>query len=216
MKHLKIFLITTAALFPALMVCAQAREASVMVDKENRNAVMIAVNQPEKITEDALQQRLQRSGLKEKPKNGAATYKGVIFSEISPSKVDIYTKVEPGPDNSSVVYMAVSRGYNNFTNGGSDSVLTENVKTFLNSFIQDANNHFADVGIAGQNNDIAQDEKDYQHLLDEQRSLQKKKSDIEVKLSDIQTQLNTKSETIARKKSGLEDARTKRKEMPNQ
>ena len=39
----------------------QARDASVMIDKENRNAVMIVIDQPEKITRDALQQRLERS-----------------------------------------------------------------------------------------------------------------------------------------------------------
>src|ERR1700722_1508262 len=113
MKNLKITALTFFTLLSGTLMYGQARDASVMIDNENRSAVMITIDQPEKITGDALQQRLERSGLKDKARNGVLRYKGVILSEISPDKVDIYTKVEQGPNNSSVVYMAVSRGYNN-------------------------------------------------------------------------------------------------------
>ena len=113
MRYIKILLLSSATLFTGTAMYAQARDASVMIDKENRNAVMITIDQPEKITYEALQQRMERSGLKEKEKKGIVSYKGVTLSEISPDKIDIYTKVEAGPNNSSVVYMAVSRGYDN-------------------------------------------------------------------------------------------------------
>ena len=65
-----------------LLVCSyvmsQAVPASTMIEKENRNAVMIVINQPVNITTDALQQKLQRAGLNERVKRGAASYKGVI------------------------------------------------------------------------------------------------------------------------------------------
>src|SRR5688572_119593 len=109
MRYIKIILFSSATLFAGTALYAQARDASVMIDKENRNAVMITIDQPEKITYEALQQRMERSGLKEKEKKGIVSYQGVTLSEISPDKVDIYTKVEAGPNNSSVVYMAVSR-----------------------------------------------------------------------------------------------------------
>ena len=212
----KITVLTVATLFLGMILYGQAREASVMIDNANRHAVMIAIDQSEKISGEALQQRMARSGLKERPKDGVSSYKGVTMSEISPDKVDIYTKVEAGPNNSSVVYMAVSRGYNNFTNGGTDSVITENVKTFLLSFVQDANYHFADVGITGQASDIAKGEKDYQRLLDEQRSLQKKKAEIDNKLVDIQSRISVMSDSLGRKRTGLEESKTRRANMPNQ
>jgi hypothetical protein len=210
MKHIKIIMLTAASLFSGIFLYGQAREASVMIDKENRNAVMITIDQPEKITRDALNQRLERSGLKERPRNGVVSYKGVTLSEISPDKVDIYTKVEEGPNNSSVVYMAVSRGYNNFTNSSVDSTITENVKTFLQSLVKDANYHSADVGIKNQIKDVVKDEKSYQRLLDEQRELQKKKAEIESRLAEILNELNAKEQGINKKKSGVEDAKAKR------
>src|SRR6185436_1281089 len=210
MKYLKILLLCSINLFSGILMYGQAWDASVMIDKENRNAVMIVIDQPEKITRDALQQRLERSGLKERSKEGVIKYKGVILSEISPDKVDIYTKVEAGPNNSSFVYMAVSRGYDNFTNNVSDSAINQNVKIFLESLVKDANNQSADVGIKNQIKGVVNDEKEYVRLLDEQKDLQKKKSIIDNRLVEIQNELNLRAEEINKKKTGVEDAKTKR------
>lgn len=209
-------MLTAASLFSGVFLYGQARDASVMIDKENRNAVMITIDQPEKITRDALHQRLERSGLNEKERNGVVSYKGVTLSEISPDKIDIYTKVEEGPNNSSIVYMAVSMGYNNFTNSKADSTITQNVKTFLESLVKDADYHSADVGIKNQIKDVVKDEKSYQRLLDEQSDLQKKKSNIENRLVEIQNELDARREGINKKKSGVEDAKVKRSNINSQ
>lgn len=215
MENIKLSLLISAAVFSGTLMYGQAKEASVMIDKENRNAVMITIDQPENITSDALQQRLERSGLKSKSRNGVMSFKGVVLSEISPGKVDMYTKVEKGPNNSSVVYMAVSRGYNNFTNSAADSSIAQNVSTFLESLVMDANNQYADVGITTQMNEINKDEKDYQNLLEEQKDLQKEKADIDNKLTDVQNRINRRSDSLSRKKTGLEEARVKRGNMLN-
>ena len=210
LKPIKITTLTAAIFFSALVGYGQATESSVMIDNANRNAVTITIDQPDNITGDALQQRLEHSGLKDKPKNGCMSFKGVTLAEISSEKVDIYTKVEKGPNNSSVVYMAVSRGYNNFTNSATDSAITQNIKNFLQSFVKNANDRSADVGISNRINDVNKDEKAYQKLLDEQRELQKKKSKIESRLTEIQNELDQRTTELDKKKSGVEDARAKR------
>jgi hypothetical protein len=216
MKSIRILLLSSVTLFSGIFMYGQARDASVMIEKENRNAVMISIDQPEKITRDALQQRLERSGLKERSKEGVIRYKGVTLSEISPDKIDIYTKVEAGPNNSSVVYMAVSRGYDNFTNSVADSAITQNVKTFLESLVKDADTHSADVGITNQIKGIVDDEKKYVRLLEEQKDLQKKKLVIDNRLVEIQNELSIRSDEINKKKSGVEDSKTKRGNIKGQ
>jgi hypothetical protein len=210
MKHIKIALLSAVSLLSGMFIYGQASEASVMIDKENRRAVMITIDHPEKDVREALKLRLERSGLKEKPKNGITKYKEVTLSEISPDKVDIYTKVEAGPNNSSIVYMAVSKGYNNFTSGDADSSITKNVKAFLQSFVMDANNHVADMGITSQTDDIGKDEKEYKQLLDDQVDLKKKRSTIDDRLLEIQNNLNLKRQDIDRKKIALQGAKEKR------
>ncbi len=210
MKQIKIALLGAIALMSCTFLCGQAKEASLMIGKENHPAVMIQVDQPEKDTREALKLRMERSGLKERLKRGIVRYEGVTFSEISPDKLDIYTKVEEGANNGSVVYMAVSRGYNNFTSSVADSAITQNVKNFLESFILDASNHTQDIGISSQWNDIERGEKEYKQLVDEQSSLLKKRADLDSRLSEIQNGLNLKREDIEKKKVALQDAKTKR------
>jgi peptidoglycan hydrolase CwlO-like protein len=171
---------------------------------------MIVINQPVKITTEALQQKLQRAGLDERIKRGAASYKGVTLSEISKDKIDVYTKVETAPNNTSMVYMAVSKGYNNFTNSEADSLITQNTIAFLNSFVKDADNHFADLDISNQMTDVNKSEKQYQHLLDEQRDLEKKKSAIDTRLTEIQNELATRKTDMDKKKSAVEESKIKR------
>ena len=205
----KLFSATTL-LFACTYVISQAVPASTIINKENRNAIMITINQPVKITTDALQQKMHRAGLDERVKRGEASYKGVTLSEISKDKIDIYTKVEEAPNNTSTVYMAVSRGYNNFTSGGTDSVITEKTVAFLNSLVKDADNHFADQDISNQVNDVNKFEKEYQHLLDEQRDLEKKKSSIDTRLTEITNELATLKTEMDKKKAAVEDSKTKR------
>lgn len=181
-----------------------------MIENANHKAVTITIDQPENITEDALQLRLEHAGLNDKAKNGVMSFKGVILSEISTERIDIYTKVEKGPNNSSIVYMAVSRGNNSIADDEADRAVTENVKTFLQSFVKDANNRSTDVGISNQIHDVNKDQKAYQKLLDEQHDLRKKKSSIESRLAEIQNELDQRTVELDKKKSGVEDAKARR------
>lgn len=213
MKQIQIALLLAVAGFSALSAKAQTTEASVMIDKENRHAVMLPVDQPEKDTREALRLRLRGSGLQERMSGNVARYKGVVLSEISPEQVDIYTKVVPGPNNTSVVYMAVSRGYNNFTNSQTDSSINGRVKDFLLSFIGDANKHSGSIDITRQMDDIRKEEDGYQKLVNEQADLQKKRSAIDTRLLDIQSSLTLKRELIDGKKLALDNAKTKQTKL---
>jgi hypothetical protein len=216
MKRIKNILFTGLIMFSTGIIFAQSAPVSTMIEKENRNAVMIEIKQPVDITTAALQLKLQRAGLNEKVKKGVASYKGVVLSEISKDKIDIYTKVESGPNNTSLVYMAVSKGYNNFTSSDADTVITQNVETFLNSFVKDADNHFADVGISNQIKDETKSEKEYQKLLNEQSDLQKKKSKIDNRLVEIQNELDIRKINLDKMKTGVQDAKTNRSTGSNQ
>ena len=208
MKRIKIVLLTTLIMFSTVIIFAQSTPVSTMIEKENRNAVMIEIKQPVDITTAALQQKLSRAGLNDKVKKGVASYKGVVLSEISKDKIDVYTKVESGPNNTSLVYMAVSKGYNNFTSSDADTVITQNVEAFLNSFVKDADNHFADVGISNQIKDVSRSEKEYQKLLNEQSDLLKKKSKIDNRLVEIQNELDVRKINLDKMKTGVQDAKT--------
>jgi hypothetical protein len=203
----KIILLVLIAV-SSVVIFAQASVESIVIEKKNRNAVKLYIDQPETITETALAARLKRSGLDGKSKKGITIYRGVILSEISSMKLDIYTQVQKRGVGS-VVYMAASKGYDNFTTP-EDQDITSNIITFLNTFVGDANYRSVDLDLLSKQDNIDKEEKAYQKLLDEQKDTEKKKSDAEVKLLKLKNDIYYKTAEIAKLKAELDDLKTKR------
>lgn len=213
MKKFRITLLTGVAVLATSMLIAQAKSVSTIMDNQIRNAVMIEINQPVNITSDALQQKLQRAGLNEKTIKGSTSYIGVVLSEISKTHIDVFTKVEARPNNTSVLFMAVSKSYSSVATGSEDSLITQSVMRFLNSIVQDVNIHFGNVDIVKLINKQDKPQDDYQKLLDEQADLQNKKLQIDSRLTTLQTQIDTHQIELDKKKI---DTKTRRSKDNNQ
>lgn len=205
---MKKFILSFIVAVSSVTMYAQATVESIVIQKHNRNAVKLYIDQPEDITADALAAKLKRSGLNGNKKKGISIYKGVTLSEISNTKLDIYTRVEK-LGVGSVVYMTASKGYDNFTSA-EDTAITNRIIVFLNNFIPDANYRSVDVDLTAQQASIEKQEKAYQKLLEEQKDTEKKKSDAEVKLLQLQNDIIAKQTEIDKLKSDLEDLKTKR------
>ena len=123
-------------------------------------------------------------------------------------KLDIYTQVEKRGVGS-VVYMAASKGYDNFTTP-EDEAITQNIITFLNSFVSDANYRSVDVNLLSKQEAIDKEEKAYLKLLDDQKDTEKKRSEAEVKLVQLQNDILAKQTEIEKLKSELDDLKNKR------
>ena len=209
MKKLKTLLLVTVVLFSVTITHAQTSVESILIEKQNRNAVKLEIDQPENITSTALEQRFKRSGISGKKSNGGVVvYKGINLSEISTSKLDIYTKVVKH-GTGSIVYMAASKGYDNFA-VTEETEITVNIATFLTAFVKDANYRSVDVDLSAQMQDIAKQEKAYQKLLEDQKDTQKKKVDAEARLIQLQNDITTKSTELDQKKAALEELKAKR------
>ena len=216
MKKFRNILLTCVAVLGTSMLIAQAKSVSTIIDNQIRNAIMIEINQPVNITTDALQQKLQRAGLNEKSIKGSGSYMGVVLSEISKKHIDLYTNVEARPNNTSVLFMAVSKSYSSVNNRIEDSLITQNVMRFLNSFVQDVNIHFGNADIVKLINKQQKPETDYQKLLDEQADLQNKKQQIDNRLIILQTEIDTHRIELDKKKNDIEDAKARRSKDNNQ
>ena len=211
---MKKLILTLVVAVSSVAMYAQATVESIVIQKHNRNAVKLYIDQPDDITADALAAKLKRSGLNGNKKKGIYIYKGVILSEISPTKLDIYTRVEK-LGVGSVVYMAASKGYDNFASP-EDTGITNKIIVFLNNFVPDANYRSVDVDLTAQQSNIEKQEKALQKLLDDQKDTEKRKSDAEVKLLQIQNDIQAKQTEIQKLKSDLEDLKSKRSTINQQ
>jgi len=204
----KLFILVVALVVSTVTIYAQATVESIVIEKHNRNAVKLYIAQPEEITADALSAKLKRSGLNGNRSKGITIYKGVILSEISTNKLDIYTRVEK-MGVGSVVYMTASKGYDNFSSP-EDTGITNNIIVFLNNFTTDANKRSIDVDLTTQKEGLVKLEKGLQKLFDDQKDTEKKRSDAEVKLVQIQNDITAKGVEIDKLKSDMEILKTKR------
>lgn len=208
MKNTKTIILLIVFATSIFTACAQATTESIIIEKHNRNAVKLYIDQNENITKDALIAKLKRSGLKGKTRKGITIYREVILSEISATKLDIYTSVQKRGIGS-VVYMAASKGYDNFATP-EDTAITNNIMVFLNTFTNDANYRAVDVDLSAQKESLDKLEKSYQKLLEEQKDTEKKKSDAEVKLVQLQNDIDAKKIEIEKLKTEIDDLKTKR------
>jgi hypothetical protein len=208
MKNIHKIILTFTMLFAFGQTFAQSTIESIVIEKQNRIAVKLYVDQTPSVTSDALVTKLKRSGLSGKNRRGITIYRGVILSEISSNKMDIYTSVQKS-GKGSVVYMAASRGYDNFSTP-EDTAVTNRIISFLNTLVVEANFRSINIDVTKQNEHIEKQEKEYQKLLQDELDIKKNKADADVKLTQLKYQIDAKRLEILKLKQERDNLKNKR------
>lgn len=187
-----------------------AYETLVKYDKANQNAVVAEYELPKEVIEAALKERFEKAGLG-KPKNskGFMTYTGKLWNEVSTAKLDVFAKVEE-KKGKSTVQILVSTGNNNFITSGSDANAIQNVKTFMNSFLQDANAYQLKLDIEKQEEIVKKSEKEYNNAVDNGKDLAKEKDKIEKKILENTNEQSLKQRTLDEQRMKLETLKSRK------
>lgn len=189
----------------ALSFAQNAHEGRVKFMKGDQNAIIADYDLPREVVEDALKERLEKSGLgKKSTEKGFMAYKGKVWSEISPDKVDVYAKVE-GKSDKSTITMLVSKGYDNFISSASDADNVQKVQAFLNSFLRDAKAYQLRLAIAAQEEIVKKAEKDYKGSTDDGEKLVRDKEKIEKQIVENKNDQDKKQGVLSVEKKKLED-----------
>lgn len=204
----KIFQIASIALVFAAVnpaMAQNAREGSVKFMKGQQSAVMADYDMPASTVESALKERLEKSGLSNRGSSkGFVTYKATTWNDISPDKVDVYTKVE-GKGNKSTVTVLVSQGYDNFISGSNDPDKTEKVKNFLNGFMDHAAAYQLKLAIEKQEEIVKKADKDQKKSVSDGEDLSKEREKLEKKIADNKDDQTKKQTTLDQEKQKLEE-----------
>ncbi|HEX4958673.1 MAG TPA: hypothetical protein VFV46_10890 [Lacibacter sp.] len=177
-------------------------------------ATIIEVPQSSSVTEAAIKQKLTQLGYNGKETKGVTVYKGVRIPEISTEAFDLYLKVERKSrkdKDESVVYFAVSKGYENFLKSGDDPLMTQKINTYTTNFSAWAEAEALERDIKNQEDRLKSAERKATDLQDESESLQKRlkklQDDIEQNKKDIEKQ---KTE-VENQRKALDVLKAKRK-----
>jgi hypothetical protein len=213
MKNLKLFLLTATIIFTSASLYSQAVMTQTEINKEKHDAVMLQINHPESLTEDVLQLRFKNKGLSGSSKRGVTTYTEVMLPDVSPDKANIYTKVEKVTNNSSIIYITVSKADKSFIKPETDKQIFENLKNFLNPLISEADKYSADADITNKMKDLDKEKKKYDNMLDDKKDLEKQKDKLEKRLQELSKDIDVKKTDIYNLENILNDMKAKRQKM---
>ncbi|MFN8265791.1 MAG: hypothetical protein U0T11_06945 [Chitinophagaceae bacterium] len=211
---MKQLLLLPVLLLSVLSLAAQV-PGELEMNKKKVPSIVTQVPVAPSITEEAIRDKLSQKGYIGKESKGVILYKGVRIPEISNELVDLYLKVERKSrkdKDESLVYVTVSKGYENYVTPVNDAETVNRVISFSANFLPWAEALALEKDIKDQEDRLKSAEKKYNDLLSDGDGLQKKltklQQDIEENKSSVQKQ---KSEVETQRKA-LEILKSKRKQ----
>ena len=134
---MKQLLLLPVLLLGVLSLAAQV-PGELEMNKKKVPSIVTQVPVAPSITEEAIRDKLSQKGYIGKESKGVILYKGVRIPEISNELVDLYLKVERKSrkdKDESLVYVTVSKGYENYVTPVNDSATVNRVISFSYPFV---------------------------------------------------------------------------------
>lgn len=139
------------------------------------------------IVEGAIKNRLESATVKEERLRGMQVFKGGRLTPTDGEVVDFYFKVDRKgrrDDSTSVVYLILGRpGENVALRTLNDDFRVQDAKKFLNSFVPVAAAYKLETDITRQDDLVKKSERSLNNLLEEQKDLEEKISDLQERLA---------------------------------
>jgi len=164
----KIFLVIALVTAGVHFTKAQdVREHTIRLKKTDVPAFTANYNYPKSVVKKVLADRLAAMGLHhKKSQKGFNVYKESVWQQITDTKEDIYTKIS-GSAQRSVVYILISKGYDNYISSATDPGTSEKVKAFLTALEKDMRTYQHQLVVAAQQKELEQQQKKEHKLREE-------------------------------------------------
>jgi hypothetical protein len=182
--------------------------------KQNLPAVQISVPYSQEITEDAIKIEMGKLGYSPAQEKGGLYYKAVKLIEIGPDSYDILFKVQKKgrrESESTDVFMAVSKGNNNYVQPNDTDSLPTTVKKFTEHISEWAETQSLEVNIKEQDEKLKTSQKKLQSLTDEGVQLEKKLQKLQQDISENKQLIEKQKVDVNIQAKSLEGLMKKRK-----
>ncbi len=182
--------------------------------KKKIPAVLTEVPQSASITEDAIKQKLSQLGYNGKETKGVYVFKAIRIPEISDETFDVLLSIERKSrkeKDASIVYFAVSRGYENYVKADDDPVLVSKIKQYCLNFLPWAEAQALEVDIKNQEDKVKSSEKKLQDYQDDSESLQKKLKKLQDDIEENKKNIEKQKADVENQRKALEILKGKRK-----
>jgi len=195
---------------------AQSSYTTIQYNDKMRPALMLELPNNPTDAEGTILQKLKEVGYNHETKghlfwkknkiHGIYVFNNVLLPSLSNQEMDMYLKVvqKNKEENSSILYLLVSSGNENFASPEGDTTLWNSSKMFLNSFVEKTRAYTLEQNIKHQENTV----KEFQNKLTE---LQSEAKDLAEKIRQNQEDQKNQQLNIENHNKLLEDLKLKRK-----
>jgi hypothetical protein len=203
------------------MINAQAEFSVITINKKLQPGWSLLLPNSTDIAEGTLLQKLKETGYKpettgslfwkKNKQDGFYVFNGVQLPALNNQQLDLYFRLEKNKKKkgNSIMYMLVSKGYDNFVSQESDSVTFQAATTFLNGFIARNISYSLQQEIEAQEKVVLNAEKKMANLQDDEKSLQRKAEQIQAEISDNKSNMELQSKEIINQKTALQSLKAK-------
>lgn len=197
------------------MVTAQSSIETVSYLKTDRQAVVNEISFPEKTIMNAIDNKMEQMGYKGKSTKGFTVYKGVRMADLGTGEYDLYfsadRKSRRNKDNSTLTLM-ISTGNEIFATEKNNAGLMDNAKKYLNGISNMIEAYDLEQQVLEQQDVVTKSDKKFNSLVDDGKSLEKKRKDVEKDIEDNKKDQEKQLADIEKQKLLLETLKGKRKQ----
>ncbi|MGZ8517616.1 MAG: coiled-coil domain-containing protein [Chitinophagaceae bacterium] len=208
-----------AGIAPAI---SQSIFTTVTINKNLQPGLVLHLPDNTDVAEGTILQKLKETGYspetkgklfwKKNKRDGFYVFNGITLPALNNQKLDMYFKVEresKSQKEQSIIYLLVSKGYDNFISPQVDSVTFLAATEFLNGFVATTASYRLKLDIEEQDKIVQSAEKKLAGLQDDEKSLIKKIDELQADLRNKKEDQAMQEKEIANQKMKLEELKAK-------
>jgi hypothetical protein len=208
-----------AGIVPAL---SQATFTTITINKKLQPGLVLHLPNNTDVAEGTILQKLKETGYSPETKgrlfwkknklDGFYVFNGITLPALNNQKLDMYFKVERESSSQkelSIIYLVVSKGYDNFISPEVDSATFLAATDFLNGFVANTASYRLNLDIEEQAKVLKSAENKLTNLQDDEKSLIKKIEGLQADLRNKKDDQVMQEKEIANQKMKLEALKVK-------
>ncbi len=208
-----------AGIMPAF---SQATFTTITIDKKIQPGLVLHLPDNKDVAEGTILQKLKETGYSPETKgklfwkknklDGFYVFNGITLPALNNQKLDMYFKVDPeskSQKDKSIIYLLVSKGYDNFISPEVDSATFIAATDFLNGFVATTAGYRLNLDIQEQEKIVKGAEKKLVDLQDDEKSFIKKIEDLQADLRNKKNDQVMQEKEISNQKVKLEELKAK-------
>jgi hypothetical protein len=193
----KNIMLLSALLAASVVTDAQSLPTTVTYNNTMQPALTLELQNSVEMTEGTILQKLKQTGYdpntkghlfwKKNKKEGFYVFDGVALPDLDNQKLDMYFKVVPKSKEdkaSSVIYLMISKGYDNFVSPEGDAALWNSAQSFLNSFVDRTTAFTLETDIKSQEKAVKESESRLVKYQEDEKELNSKMEKLQQEIAD--------------------------------